>query len=114
VRFALQILAYNKISGLNDLFDIIRPKYLNSCTVSIFYLFNNSWPLQFTYIAYVFPMLMCRSLPTQKELKQSNSNYNSDGDGAIRTRSSAKASMNNYSDAIVYDLLLLPCMLRVL
>jgi hypothetical protein len=114
VRFALQILAYNRISGLNDLLEIIRPKYLNSSTVSIFYLCKYSWPLQFTYIACVFPILMCRSFTTQKELKQSNSSYNSEGDGAIRTRSSAKASINNYNDAIVYDLLLQPCMLRVL
>jgi len=53
-------------------------------------------------------------LTTQKELKQSNKDYSSVGDGAIKTKSSAKASINNCSDAIVYDLLLLPCMLRVL
>ena len=70
--------------------------------------------MQFTNIDCVFSILMCRSFATQKEEKQSNSNYNSAGDGAIRTKSSAKASINNYNDAIVYALRLLLCMLRLL
>jgi hypothetical protein len=32
----LSILAFNKTSGLLDLLESIRPKYLNSSTVSIF------------------------------------------------------------------------------
>ena len=57
---------------------------------------------------------MCRSFSTQKTAKQLIRDYNSVGDGAIRTKSSAKASKNNYSDAIVYALRLLPSMLHLL
>jgi hypothetical protein len=55
-------------------------------------------------MAKVFEILTCRSLSTQKTAKQLIRDYNSVGDGAIRTKSSAKASKNNYSDAIVYAL----------
>ena len=55
---------------------------------------------------------MCRSFSTQKFAKQSISCYKSAGEGAIRTKSSAKASKNSYNDAIVYFLLLLPSMLH--
>ena len=54
---------------------------------------------------------MCRSFSTQKTAKQLIRDYNSAEDGAIRTKSSAKASKNNYSEAIVYALRLLPSML---
>ncbi len=54
---------------------------------------------------------MCRPFSTQKTAKQFIRYYNSAGDGAIRTKSSAKASKNNYSEAIVYALRLLPSML---
>jgi hypothetical protein len=57
---------------------------------------------------------MCRSFSTQKTAKQLIRDYNSSEDGAIRTKSSAKASKNNYSDAIVYALRLLPSMLHLL
>ena len=70
--------------------------------------------MQFTNIACVFSILIFRSFAWQKVAKQSSNNYNSDGEGAIRTKSSAKASKNNYSDAIVYALRLLPSMLHLL
>jgi hypothetical protein len=57
---------------------------------------------------------MIKSFAKQKEAKQVSSNYNSVGDGAIRTKSSAKASRNSYSDAIVYARRFCPCMLQVL
>ena len=59
-------------------------------------------------------MFMSRSFSLQKRPKQFKRSYNSIGDGAIRTKSSAKASMKNYSDAIVYACLLLWSMLHVL
>jgi hypothetical protein len=65
-------------------------------------------------MAKVFEILTCRSLSTQKTAKQLIRDYNSVGDGAIRTKSSAKASKNNYSDAIVYALRLLPSILHLL
>jgi len=70
--------------------------------------------LQFTNIAFVLPMLISRLLVSQKRVKQFINSYNSMGDGAIRTKSSAKASKNNYRDAIVYACLLLLSMLHVL
>ncbi len=56
---------------------------------------------------------MCRSFSTQKTAKQFIRDYNSAGDGAIRTKLSSKASKNNYSDAIVYALRLLPSILHL-
>jgi hypothetical protein len=58
-------------------------------------------------MALVLPMFISKSFMLQKRVKQFNSNYSSFGDGAIRTKSSAKASINNYSEAIVYSCLLL-------
>jgi hypothetical protein len=52
-------------------------------------------------MALVLPMLISRSFKLQKRAKQFNSNCSSYGDGAIRTKSSAKASINSYNDAIV-------------
>jgi hypothetical protein len=39
-------------------------------------------------------------------IKQFIRSYSSIGDGAIRTKSSAKANINNYRDAMVYSCLL--------
>jgi hypothetical protein len=47
----------------------------------------------------------------QKVEKQFISSYSSVGEGDIRTKSSAKASKNNYKDAIVYALRLVPSIL---
>jgi hypothetical protein len=65
-------------------------------------------------MAFVLSIFISKSLDLQKRVKQFNNNYNSWGEGAIRTKSSAKASMNNYNDAIVYSYLFLLCILRVL
>ena len=67
VFLALHILALSNTSGLNDVLDIIKPRYLNSFAVSIFYWFISISPVQFTNIACVFSILMCRSLATQKD-----------------------------------------------
>jgi hypothetical protein len=62
-------------------------------------------------MAYVFDILMCRLFSTQKIEKQFISSYSSVGEGEIRTKSSAKASKNNYNDAIVCALRLVPSIL---
>jgi hypothetical protein len=113
-RLAAESLAYINISGFMDVFEICKPKYLNCYTVLISYLLTYIYSLQLTNIAFVLPMLISRSLLSQKRLKQFTRCYNSRGDGAIRTKSSAKANMNNYREAIVYAcllLLLMPCLL---
>ena len=56
---------------------------------------------------------MCRSFSIQKVSKQVIRYDSLTGDGAIRTKSSAKASKNSYSDAIVYALRLLPSILHL-
>lgn len=45
---------------------------------------------------------MVRELSLQKVAKQFNSPYNSCGEGASKTKSSAYANKNSYKDAIVY------------
>ena len=45
---------------------------------------------------------MSRLFLSQKRIKQFNRSYSSIGEGAMRTKSSAKASKNNYREAIVY------------
>ena len=65
-------------------------------------------------MAFVLSVLICKSFKAQNEAKQSKRSWSSTEDGATRTKSSAKASINNCRDAIVYALLLLPCILRVL
>jgi hypothetical protein len=65
-------------------------------------------------MAFVLPMFISKSFKLQKRAKQFNSDYSSYGDGAIRTKSSAKASINNCSDAIVYSCLLLLSILRLI
>jgi hypothetical protein len=102
VRYALIILSYNINSGLLLLFATIKPKYLNLDTTEISSLFTYNFPLQFIYIASVFDILISNAFSSQKVLKQFITHYNSSGEGASRTTSSAKASKNNYNDAIVY------------
>jgi hypothetical protein len=111
VLFDLLILSYNKHSGFLLLLDSLSPKYLKSFTVSAYFfpIFNIS--LQFTYIALVFFAFTCKSFSVQNYTRQSISNYNSEGVGASRTKSSAKISKNIYIDAIVYARLYLPCIL---
>ena len=75
-------------------------------------LFTIIWPVQFTNMAYVLSILIDKSFYWQKIAKQSRSSYNSTGEGAIRTKSSAKASKKSCKDAIVYARLFYPCILR--
>jgi hypothetical protein len=65
-------------------------------------------------MALVLPMFISRSFSLQNLTKQFIRSYSSIGDGAIRTKSSAKASKNNYNDAIVYACLLVLSILHVL
>jgi hypothetical protein len=110
----LFILAYRRVSGFLLLFARISPKYLNSFT-EVTYIFPIlSLSLQLTYIAFVFLTLTVSAFSAQNYTRQSVSAYNSLGLGAMRTRSSAKASKNNCSEAIVYALRLLPFILRYL
>ena len=108
VLFDLLILSYNMYSGFLLLLDNLSPKYLKSFTVSAYFspIFNTS--LQFIYVAFVFLAFTCKSFSAQNYTKQSISSCNSVGDGASRTKSSAKISKNIYIDAIVYARLLLP------
>ena len=53
-------------------------------------------------IASVLPTFIYSEFSSQKLLKQFSRLYSSPAEGAIRTTSSAKASKNNYMDAIVY------------
>jgi hypothetical protein len=77
------------------------PRYLNSSTVSIFKLLTNIYPVQLTNMALVLPLLIVRELLVQKVCRRCNNPYNSYGDGAIKTRSSAYASINSYKEAMV-------------
>jgi hypothetical protein len=94
-------LAYIITSGFIEAFEIYNPKYLNFSTVSILRLRTYIYSLQFTNIAFVLPMFISRSFLSQNLIKQFINSYNSKGDGAINTKSSAKANMNNYRDATV-------------
>ena len=98
---ALLILAYSNISGFLLLFDIIRPKYLNSSTVFTSILSTFKTSTQFTYMALVFVKFITKSFYVQNYTKQSVRRYNSPGEGASRTKSSANASKKIYRDAIV-------------
>jgi hypothetical protein len=57
---------------------------------------------------------MLRSFSLQKVEKEFSNSFNSDGEGAMRTTSSAKANKNSYSDAIVYARLVRLCTLCIL
>ena len=114
VLFDLFILACNKHSGFLLLLDNISPRYLNSLTVSAYFSPIFKISLQFMYMALVFLTFTCRSFSVQNYTKQSISSYNSVGEGASSTKSSAKVSKNNYTDAIVYARLLLPGILCLL
>jgi hypothetical protein len=77
VLLALLILACNMPSGLVQLFYKIRPRYLNLSTTVIFLPLTCNLPVQFTYMASVFEMLISKSFSSQKVLKQFSSDYNS-------------------------------------
>ena len=62
-------------------------------------------------MASVLPILIFKSFSLQKSTKQFSNCCKSLGEGAIRTRSSAKESKNSYNDAIVYARLFVPSML---
>jgi hypothetical protein len=90
------------LSGFVALLSSMIPKYLNYETVSISLLSIIIYALQLINIALVFPILIVRELALQKEDKRCSKAYNSYGEGAINTRSSAYANINNYNDANVY------------
>jgi len=52
-------------------------------------------------MALVLPMFISKLFLLQKQISWSNSYYSSVGDGAKRTRSSAKANINSWRDAMV-------------
>jgi hypothetical protein len=95
LRLAAFNLALIMLSGYVLLLFNITPKYLNSSTVSIYDFPILIYPLQLINIALVFPMLIFNELAVHKAYTQSNKAYNSIGEGAIRTKSSAYASMNS-------------------
>jgi hypothetical protein len=96
----LFILSYSITSGLLQLSATIKPKYLNLEATVIFLPFTNKSPLQLIYIASVFDILISSALSTQNLPKQLVKSYNSSGEGASRTTSSAKASKKSYNIAI--------------
>jgi hypothetical protein len=87
--------------GLVALLYNIMPKYLNSSTVSIFYIFTYTYALQFINMALVLPTFICNEFLQQKVCTRLSNSYNSLGEGASSTKSSAYASINNYKEAIV-------------
>jgi hypothetical protein len=82
-------LAINISSGYTLLLFNIIPKYLNSSTISISEFPIYIYPKQFTNIAFVFPILILSKFILQKASRRCNSAYNSIGEGASKTRSSA-------------------------
>jgi len=108
------ILAYSSTSGFLLLLEIIRPRYLNSSTVftDIYPIFNIS--TLFTYMAFVFLAFIVKLLSVQNYTKQSVRRYNSPGEGASSTKSSANASKKIYNEAIVYARRLVPSILLFL
>ena len=53
-------------------------------------------------MAFVLPIFTTRSFSKQKREKQDNKDCSSAGDGAISTKSSANANINNCKVAMVY------------
>lgn len=99
---ALTSLAYKILSGLIHAFDNSIPRYLKFYTVSIFSPYIYILELQFTNIAYVLSRFILSAFYLQNYSNLLTRFYNSSGEEAISTTSSAKDSKNNYSDAIVY------------
>ena len=95
LRFAAFSLAFSILSGFVDLLDNIIPRYLNSYTVSISYSFIYIYALQFTNMAFVFPIFIVRELRSQKVDKRCSKAYSSYGEGASKTRSSAYANIKS-------------------
>ena len=92
VLLDLFIRAYSNLSGRLQLFESIKPKYLNSLTVSTSYLPTFKTSFAFIYIALVFDTFTSKSFSLQNYSKQSISNCNSTGVGESNTKSSAKVS----------------------
>ena len=111
LQAALQIILSYMVHGLLFARIITSPRYLNSFTVSAYFspIFNIL--LQLMYMAFVFLTFVCKSFSLQNCTKQSIRSCNSVGEGASRTKSSAKDSKNINTDANVYARLLLPCIL---
>ena len=114
IQLALINLAYKIPSGFILAFVNSIPKYLNFSTVSTNFPYIYILELQLTYIAYVLSRFIHRAFSLQNCSKQETKFYNSSGDEAKRTTSSAKDSMNNYSDAIVYACRFVCSMLHLL
>jgi hypothetical protein len=93
LRFAEFNLAFNILSGYVLLLSNIIPKYLNSLTVSISAFSIYIYPSQLTNIALVLLMLIFSEFALQKAVKRCNNAYNSVGEGASNTKSSAYASI---------------------
>jgi hypothetical protein len=111
VLWDLFILAYSSLSGRLLLLDKISPRYLNSFTVSTYLLSTFSISTQFMYMALVFFTFTCKSFSLQNYTTQFIKSYNSLGEGASRTKSSAKVSRKICIDARVYARFLLPVIL---
>lgn len=94
VLLDLFILAYSSLSGRLQLFDSIKPKYLNSLTVSTSFYPTFKTAFALIYIALVLDTFTSKSFSLQNYSRQSISNCNSTGVGASNTKSSAKVSKN--------------------
>jgi hypothetical protein len=101
VARALFILPFKSISGLLLLFERISPRYLNSATVFTVKFPTLNLAFLLTYMALVFERLISSLFSLQNCTKQSVSLYNSSGEGATKTKSSANESKKIYKDAIV-------------
>jgi hypothetical protein len=95
IQLAFTNLAYKIPSGLTLAFVNSIPKYLKFYTVSTYCSYITSLSSQFTYMAYVLSRFMRRAFLVQNYSKQVTKVYNSLGEEAISTTSSAKDSMNN-------------------
>ena len=95
LRFAAFSLAFSMLSGYILLLFRTIPKYLKDSTVSMSEFPIFIYPVQFTNIAFVLTMFIFNELSLQKAYRRFSKAYNSAGDGASKTRSSAYASINN-------------------
>jgi hypothetical protein len=87
-------LAYKIPSGFIHAFEISSPRYLKFFTVSTYSPYISNLELQFTYMACVLSKFMRSELVLQNYSNLATKVYNSLGDDAISTISSAKDSRN--------------------
>jgi hypothetical protein len=98
--FAFYILFSNIVLGLFLALSIIRPKYLNCATFSIFYLLHLKTTSIFIYIAFVLVTFIYNPFKLQNISKAVNICYKPSALCDTRTASSAKARKNIYKVAI--------------